>query len=175
MEEFELTYLAKKELMSKLNGISFKEMTDIYIPESSKHPNLRIRKSGEKYEITKKTPVREGDASHQIETTISLTLSEFNELNLIKGKRVLKNRYLYQENNYTYEIDVFQGDLKGLVLVDVEFKSNEEKSNFIPPPWILKDVTQENFIAGGMLCGKNYDTIKEKLEEFKYEKINITN
>lgn len=171
MEEFELTYLAKAELIPKLAGSRFKEMLDIYIPASAKHPTLRIRKSGEKYEMTKKEPIKEGDASHQLESTIHLTKEEFSELSMLKGKRVSKNRYLYTEGNYTYEVDVFQGDLKGLVLVDVEFKSYKEKADFIPPNWVLKDVTQENFLAGGMLCGKSYADISDKLEGLGYSKI----
>ena len=163
MEEFELTYLPKKEILSKLEGVSFKEMLDIYLPSTSKHPTLRIRKSGNKYEMTKKEPIKEGDSSHQLETTIPLTQEEFNELSLIEGKRVSKNRYLYTESEHTYEIDVFQGDLKGLILVDIEFKSNKEKSQFTPPSWVLKDVTQEEFVAGGMLCGKSYKDIEDRL------------
>ncbi len=171
MEEFELTYLAKKELMPKLKGVSFKEMLDIYIPSSSKHPNLRIRKSGDRYEMTKKQPVKEGDSSHQLEMTIPLTQDEFLELSGLKGKRVSKNRFLYNEGGYTYEVDVFQEDLIGLVLVDIEFKSNEEKSRFTPPAWAIADVTQEEFVAGGMLCGKNYGDIRKKLDGFGYKKI----
>ncbi len=171
MEEFELTYLPKKELMSKLSGVSYKEMLDIYIPAASAHPTLRIRKSGNKYEMTKKEPIQEGDASHQLETTIPLTPEEFSDLSLLPGKRVAKNRYLYTEGAYTYEVDVFQGSLEGLVLVDIEFGSNDAKSKFVPPSWVLKEVTQEHFIAGGMLCGKSYKEIEEKLIALGYTRI----
>lgn len=149
-------------------------MVDIYIPELSEHPTLRIRKSGEKYEITKKQPVYGNDSSHQLETTITLTKEEYGDLNLVKGKRVSKNRYIYKDVKYTYEIDVFQEELKGLILVDVEFGSNEEKAKFVHPDWMLADVTQEKFIAGGMLCGKSYKDIANELKKFKYTKINLS-
>jgi len=70
-----------------------------------------------------------------------------------------------------YEVDVFHGSLRGLVLVDIEFKSHKEKNNFTPPPWVLAEVTQENFVAGGMLCGKNYEDISNELKRFGYSKI----
>ena len=171
MDEFELTYLPRKEIVSKLKGVSFKEMHDIYLPAFSPHPDLRIRKSGDRYEITKKQPVKAGDASHQVETTIPLTSEEFFDLSHLAGKRVSKNRFLYKEGDYNYEIDVFTGDLEGLVLVDVEFTSAEEKNAFTPPSWILADVTQEEFVAGGMLAGKEYGDIEENLKRFGYEKI----
>lgn len=47
-------------------------MIDIYIPRSYVHPNLRIRKSGDKYEMIKKEPTGD-DKSHQKEHTIILT------------------------------------------------------------------------------------------------------
>ncbi len=87
--------------------------------------------------------------------------------------RVQKNRYIYEENNYKYEVDVFQGELKGLVIVDIEFTSNEEKSRFVMPEWTLADVTQEEFFAGGRICGKKYADIAEKLEKFGYTPLSL--
>ncbi len=171
MDEFELTFLAKKEILQKLKGAPRKEMLDIYIPTSSKHPTLRIRKSGDRYEMTKKRPAKEGDSSHQIETTIPLTVEEFSDLSELKGKRVSKDRYIYVEGKNTYEIDVFKDGLQGLILVDVEFGSNLEKSQFVKPDWVLADVTQEEFTAGGMLCGKSYSDISERLDMLGYSKI----
>ncbi|KKW19427.1 MAG: hypothetical protein UY61_C0057G0004 [Candidatus Adlerbacteria bacterium GW2011_GWC1_50_9] len=172
MEELELTYLAK-ELPSGVQRAPSKEILDIYIPSSVDHPVLRIRKTGEKCEITKKQPITEGDASRQIEATIPLTESEFAELAQIVGKRVQKIRFYYQEDGINYEIDVFRGDLEGLVLVDVEFDSLERKGSFTPPAWCLMDVTQEKFIAGGMICGKKYSDIEDQLQRFGYERIKI--
>jgi len=172
MEELELTYLAKELPKEALVSASV-EMLDIYIPASASHPVLRIRKSGDKFEITKKEPLQEGDASRLLETTIPLTAGEYAELAQLPGKRVEKTRFYYREEGTTYQIDVFRGELSGLILVDVEFDSLEKKASFTPPPWVLKDVTQEEFIAGGMLCGKKYSDIESQLEKFGYTKIEV--
>lgn len=168
--ELELTYLAKS-LPAGMATAQRKEMMDIYIPATSPHPTLRIRKNGEKYEITKKEPIVDGDSSRQLETTIPLRPEEFAELSQLSGKLVAKTRYLYQENNINYEIDVFTGSLTGLVLIDVEFATPEEKSKFTPPEWCLVEVTQEKFVAGGMLCGKKYADIEVDLKRFNYQKL----
>ena len=76
--ELELTFLAKS-LPEGLAKCRQKEIIDIYIPKSSAHPVLRIRKNGDRYEMTKKEPV-EDDASHQEEHTIVLTEEEFASL-----------------------------------------------------------------------------------------------
>jgi CYTH domain-containing protein len=168
--ELELTYLAK-ELPDNLASLPAREMLDIYIPAKSEHPILRIRKQGKRYVITKKHPVVDGDASTQTEETIPLSKEEYEELRLLPGKRVAKTRYCMEQNNVNYEIDVFKEGLEGLVLVDVEFSTAKDKENFLMPNFCLADVTQETFIAGGMLCGKSYMDIQNKLNDFKYKKL----
>ena len=39
------------------------------------------------------------------------------------------------------ELDVYAGDLDGLMTAEVEFGSEEEADAFDPPPWIGTDVT----------------------------------
>ncbi len=169
-DEFELTYLVK-EVPAGVFTSPNKEILDIYIPASADHAILRIRKSGNKYEITKKVPAHGTDSSHQIENTIPLTEAEFGDLSQLPGKRVRKLRYYYNEAGTEYEIDLFQDGLAGLVLADVEFSSNEDKAKFFPPTWVLADVTQEKFVAGGMLCGKSYADIESELASYNYKKV----
>jgi len=172
VEELELTFLPRS-LPAGVASSPFKEITDLYVPASSAHPGLRIRKAGERLEITKKRPVEEGDASRQLETTISLTEAEHLALSRANGKLVAKRRHYYQEGGRTYEVDVFLGDLSGLVLVEIEFRSAAEKTAFAAPGWCLADVTQEDFIAGGMLAGKRYADIESRLGTFGYKKIEL--
>jgi len=172
MIELEKTYLAKiipKDLLS----FEAKEIIDIYIPQDKEHPTLRIRKRGDKYEMTKKEPVSSNDSSRQEEQTIILTPEEFNVLSGLPGKRFRKIRYNYNYNGQIAEIDVFQDDLAGLVLVDCEFDSLEDKEKFVMPDFCLIEVTQEKFLAGGMLCGKKYQDIETDLEKFGYKKLFI--
>ncbi len=166
--EIELTFLPNS-LPKEILKSSSKEILDIYFPTNSKHPVLRLRKYGEKFEITKKEPVKEGDLSVQVENTIPLTKEEYLEFSYLKGKRVEKTRYYYKENEQDFEVDIFGGELKGLVLIDLEFPSVEEKEKFKKPDWLGFDVTNENFIAGGMICGKKYEDIKNELMKFDYK------
>lgn len=102
---------------------------------------MRIRKSGEKYEITDKQPIIEGDASNQMESTVKIDREIFAELAQVLGKRVLKTRYFYKEGGHTYEIDVFKGELSGLVVVEIEFTSLAEKALYRAPDWLLTEIT----------------------------------
>lgn len=169
--ELERTFLIK-ELPKNLKECKFIEVFDIYIPQSVPHPILRIRKKGNVFEMTKKAPV-ENDSSEQSEQTISLSEQEFSELSNLKGKRLRKNRCYYPLNGRVVEIDVFLDDLEGLVLVDFEFNSAEEKTNLKMPEFCLADVTQEEFLAGGFLAGKKYSDIQSFLEKYNYQKVKL--
>jgi CYTH domain-containing protein len=171
MIELEKTYLAKS-IPENLKDCKIKEIVDIYIPKESDHPKLRLRKNGNKFELTKKEPIVESDASNQNEQTIILNEDEFNALNQqVGGKMVRKLRYFYDYNGKTAEFDIFQDSLLGLVVVEFEFDTIEEKDNFQMPDFCLADITQEVFIAGGVICGKTYEDIENNLTKFEYNKL----
>lgn len=170
MIELERTFLAKT-LPSNLKNCKFKEIIDVYIPKSSKHCPIRLRKNGDKFELTKKTPM-DGEFNKLLEQTIILTKEEFDDFNTqLDGKRIHKIRYYYNHQGRMAEIDVFQDDLKGLVLIDFEFETQEEMEQFTIPDFCLIDITPEEFIAGGMICGKKYSDIEHDLNRFNYKKV----
>lgn len=169
--EIELTYLAR-ELPKEIKGIEPISMLDVFIPEDPKiHSQLRARQKDDKYEITKKFPVSDHDKSIQNEFTIPLTKIEFESIIKASNKQTKKDRYKVVIGGHAAEVDVFHGDLEGLVLIDFEFNSQKDKSKFIPPACCLVDVTQEEFVAGGYLAGKSYKDIEDRLLKFGYEKL----
>ena len=174
MEEIEIerTFLVQT-LPHDLKEHPYKVLFDIYLPSTSRHPNLRLRQKGDSFEMTKKLFIDENDHSEQKEMTIPLSKEEFDELATIPGKRVKKLRYMYPYKGVIAEIDVFQDALAGLVVVDFEFKTSEDKRAFAMADWCLIDVTQEEFIAGGMLCGKSYADIEKRLTDLGYSKIMV--
>ncbi|HNS59165.1 MAG TPA: adenylate cyclase, partial [Nitrosomonas europaea] len=42
-----------------------------------------------------------------------------------------------------FELDVFAGHLSPLMLVEVEFLSEDAAQAFIPPPWFGEEVTED--------------------------------
>lgn len=170
--ELELTYLAKelpRDLASKPNKL----LVDVYYPSEDPHPLLRIRQKGDTYEITKKVMANGTDSSHMLEHTIQLTAEEFAALTAAPGKRVAKRRYDYEYQGRKAEIDVFEGELSGLVVVDFEFTDRDDQLAFQMPNFCLADVTQEAFIAGGKLAGKSYADISADLDRYGYQKLHI--
>lgn len=165
--EIELTYLAKRIPPGLLIAKS-QQLVDIYIPEETNFPSLRLRKANERYEVTKKVIVNEGDFSTHNEYTIPLQREEYETLSRVSNKRVIKKRFKLKVGDHEAEIDIFEGQLKGLVLIDFEFKTSKDKSAFKPPQFCLADVTQEPFVLGNYLAGKSFADIEQVLEKFKY-------
>lgn len=168
MIEIERTYLAKY-LPEGLLQAEHKTIIDIYLPQTVPHPTLRLRQNGASYELTKKKPISGTDSSIQQEQTIDLNQHEFEAISHIPGKRVAKQRYYYRHQGTVYEFDIFQGELSGLVLIDVEFETETAMQQFPLPDFCLVDVTQEAFIAGGVLAGKSYTDINSQLNSYNYK------
>jgi adenylate cyclase len=56
-------------------------------------------------------------------------------------KVLSKIRYLVPFENHTWEVDVFEGKLDGLVVAEIELSSVDEL--FEKPDWILNEVTED--------------------------------
>jgi CYTH domain-containing protein len=168
--EIEKTYLAKF-LPANLKKCKSKQLIDIYLPKKTKHAKLRIRKSGDTYTITKKQPVSSTSASIQLEESVSITAAEYQSLAKLDGNKIQKIRYYYSYNKQTAEIDVFAGKLKGLVLIDFEFRNQKELKDFKMPNFCLVEVTEEEAIAGGVLSQHSMSSLKKTLAKYSYKKV----
>ncbi len=102
-------------------------------------PVIRIRRQNEDYLLTYKS---KGLLSRE-EHNLPLTRESYEHLKAkVDGLVLTKKRYhLPLPTNLTIELDVFEGDYKGLILAEVEFDSEKEALDFIPPQWFDRDVT----------------------------------
>jgi len=169
MLEIEKAFLAKY-IPKGLKDCDSKEIIDQYLKWDERHSPIRIRKNGDKFEITKKSRIND-DSAQLLEENIELTEKEFNEISKLATDDVHKIRYYYKYQGKTFEIDVLQGALKGLVIVELEFDSVEEKDSFEMPDFCLVDLPKDGFFAGGDLCGKSYEDFEEILKDYNYKKL----
>ena len=105
-------------------------------------PVVRIRRDAQDYYLTYKSK------GLMIREEYNLPLTEEAYLHLkskADGRIISKLRYMIPLNEaLTAELDIFQGDLHPLKLVEVEFDNLEDANAFIPPAWFGQDVTNSS-------------------------------
>lgn len=101
-------------------------------------PVIRIRRQDDQYILTYKGS---GLLAHE-EYNLPLTKEAYETLRpKTEGILIAKKRYCIPFGAYTVELDLFEGELEGLILAEVEFSSEEEAAAFCPPDWFSEDVT----------------------------------
>jgi len=133
--EIERKYLVKY-LPDNLECYEKKRISQGYI---CTNPVVRIRRSNDDYFLTYKS---RGLMARE-EYEMPLTAEAFEHmLPKIDGVLIDKIRYLIPlDGKFVAELDIFQGTLAPLRLVEVEFESLEEANAFVPPVWFGDDVT----------------------------------
>lgn len=109
--------------------------------EDCVHRTLTIKSEG--------TLVRE---EHEVE----LSTTQFDTLWLAVGPTLEKFRYCIPYNEYLIELSIYIGPLKGLVIAEIEFASEEEANNFEPPNWLGLDITEDKKYKNKNLAGKEF-------------------
>lgn len=166
--EQELTYLAAR-IPDGLQQCKHVKMHDVYFPAAAEHAFVRVRQKDSSYEFTKKTSADPTNAGIMLEENVSLTKEEFEALAKGDGRGLQKTRYYLPYQGFTAEVDIFEGDLQGLVIIEFEFKNRADMDAFVQPDFCLADVTNDGTIAGGILAGKTYADIAERLAKYKYQ------
>jgi CYTH domain-containing protein len=120
-----------------LDGSSADEIDQGYLAIGT-DGEVRLRRRGEKLVLTAKR----GEGLSRQEAEIELDREEFEELwPLTDGRRLLKRRHVVPQGELEIEVDVYEGDLEGLVVAEVEFASEEDARRFDPPEWLGEEVT----------------------------------
>jgi len=60
---------------------------------------------------------------------------------LTEGRRLHKRRHLIPHGDLEIEVDVYAGELEGLIAAEVEFPSEDAARAFQPPDWLGDEVT----------------------------------
>ena len=134
--EIERKYLIRC-LPENLSQYQCKKIAQGYI---CTNPVVRIRKSDDEYYLTYKG---KGLMARE-EYNLPLTQEGYEHmLPKIDGRLIEKSRYLIPlDGKLTAELDIFEGDLAPLIIVEVEFDSLDAANSFIPPEWFGEDVTE---------------------------------
>ncbi len=80
-------------------------------------------------------------------------------LGLLEDEPVEKTRYQLQTGEQLIEVDEYRGKLRGLLVAEVEFVSERQANEFIPPSWFGKEVTDDSRFKNKNLIAKCYEDL----------------
>jgi adenylate cyclase len=112
---------------------------------------VRLRRKGGRHLLTAKR----GSGLAREEGEIEIDRPEFERLwPLTEGRRLHKRRHTLPHGELTIEIDVFAGELDGLILAEIEFPSEEDARAFDPPESFGDEVTGDKRYLNETLATK---------------------
>ncbi|WP_296143974.1 CYTH domain-containing protein [uncultured Flavobacterium sp.] len=125
---------------------------------SNPERTVRVRVKGEIGFVTIKGKGNEtGMSRFEWETEIALADAK-NLIKLCESGVIDKIRYEVEVGNHTYEVDEFYGDNEGLVVAEIELKSEEEA--FEKPDWLGQEVTNDERYYNAYLSNNPYKNWK---------------
>jgi CYTH domain-containing protein len=141
------------------------QITDNYITGT----RLRIRKVRDPrtnkwvVKFTQKFAPNPGDLSRTIITNVYLNATEADTLSIFAANEIRKNRYYFDFDGRRFSVDMFIGDLFGLVLAETSFDTDEEMDSFPTPSFAIAEVTNNEIFSGGKLSELRYEDVRKEI------------
>ena len=99
---------------------------------------VRVRRRGAVTVLT----VKRGAGLRREEVELAIAEAEFERLwALAADRRISKRRHYVEEAGVTIELDVYDGELEGLAVAEVEFGSEASARDWEPPGWFGRELT----------------------------------
>ena len=147
-------------------------ITDLYVTGT----RLRLRRAVEttasgstiSRKFTQKIPAPSGAPG--LITTMYLDEAEHSVLSGLPGSGLTKTRYSVPP----FGVDVFSGNLAGLLMAEVEFENAEEGKHFQVPADVIAEVTADPRLSGGRLALTRRNELVTLLAEFGLEPLDAS-
>jgi CYTH domain-containing protein len=137
--------IERKFLVHKEEWVNIPKPKPFYLKQgyliSDEVKTVRIRITDDEAFITIKSKSSpNGFSRHEFEYSIPITDAQYMLENL-SGDTIEKYRYEIELEGKTWEVDVFLGNNEGLIIAEIELKSEDE--SFTLPSWVSTEVTGE--------------------------------
>lgn len=138
--EIERKYLVEK--LPEETPLGWVEIEQGYI---STDPVIRVRRQKTEKEEEYILTIKGGGLVMREEYELALSREQYERLRLkCEGRIICKRRYRYAlPQGLVAEVDVFEGDRRGLILAEVEFPDEAGMLAFEKPAWFGEDVSRD--------------------------------
>jgi CYTH domain-containing protein len=145
--EIERRWLVDLEAVGNLSNVPYRDIEDRYLADS----RLRLRRLAHPdgavvYKLGKKYGRRA--AGSEPVTTIYLTRLEHEWLSVLPGAVTLKRRYRVAGG----ALDIHRRPREGLAIFEMEFDGEQAARDYVPPPFVTREITGEPAFTGAALA-----------------------
>jgi CYTH domain-containing protein len=84
-------------------------------------------------------------------------------LSVFEANELRKNRYYLRHEGRLYSVNVYLGDLRGLVLAETDFDDDAEMDAFPIPSFAHLDVTRDELFTGARLVELTAEDIRREV------------
>lgn len=123
---------------------------------------IRVQSRNGEYEIEKKKDI---DGIKKESQRISIDEEEFKLLSKFSKFTILRETLQYK-NLPNYKIRVYKGQFKGLLRVEVSFKSLLDLNNYAPLSWFGSEISKTPLAKDESLLGLSNSEFHEHLQAF---------
>jgi CYTH domain-containing protein len=109
---------------------------------------IRLRAQDAGRELT----VKSLGGLRRVEVTLALSPGQFDELWPLATAFVEKIRHGVELDDAVADLDIYGGKLEGLLVVEVEFDSEEQAGSFTPPDWFGDEITEDSRFRNAALA-----------------------
>ena len=161
--ENERRFLVDPARMPSLEGLPYWRIVDRYVMGT----RLRLRSvtdsvtSDVEFKFCKKYPT--DDPVSGAIVNIYLTAEEHSVLSALPAQVITKRRYRVSVGRLIFGLNVFEGDLAGLVLCEAEAKTRDASLAMAFPTWVGREVTEDLAFTGGELSRMRLEDIQAVL------------
>jgi adenylate cyclase len=138
--EIERKFLVER-LPSDLGRFPATRIRQGYLAVHEDGTEVRVRSSDGRAVLT----VKQGAGRTRAEEELAIEPALLERLwPLTEGRRLEKTRYAIPcDDGATIELDVYEGELEGLAVAEVEFAGEREADEFRPPSWLGEEITDD--------------------------------
>lgn len=115
------------------------------------------------WKLTQKFAPDPSDLSRTLITNVYLSREEYEVLSVFEADEIRKNRYRFEQDGRVFTVDVFLGSLRGLLLAECEFATDEEMRAFHPPSFAAMEVTADEMFTGARLVHMTAENLRAEL------------
>jgi len=164
--EFVRTYLIDALPSPMTAASSHLQIFDNYIANTRMRlRSVRVPETKEWTRVLQQRFPARYDNSHWKIAEMNLNESEYAQLQAFEGTEIRKNRYFHEFDSRMMAFDVYLGPLWGVNRVRVDFETEAEQNDFLPPPFAVFEISNESFFDDANLVHRTFEEVKLAVEK----------